>query len=106
MRLGYTCQPQFRISQHERDLVLLQRILLALNCGNIVPPSPGRDRYGTSVANIKLLSSQIIPFFNKYPIYGAKLLDFQDFSQGVDIINKKGHLTSEGLTQLKQLAYR
>lgn len=47
MKLGYTCQPQFRISQHERDLILLQRILLTLECGNIIPPSSDRDRYGT-----------------------------------------------------------
>ena len=79
MKLGYTCQPQFRITQHERDLVVLERIIQTLGCGNIVKPSSGRDRYDISVANIKDISTIVIPFFQDYSLYGAKYLDFQSF---------------------------
>jgi hypothetical protein len=27
MKLGYTCQPQFRVTQHERDLIVLKELL-------------------------------------------------------------------------------
>ena len=105
MTLGYTCQPQFRITQHERDIIVLKRIIEKLKCGILVKPSENRNEYNISVANIKDLSEIIILFFIKYPIYGAKLLDFKDFCKGIYIIKDKGHLNIEGLTQLKLLAY-
>ena len=40
MKLGYTCQPQFRVTQHERDLIVLKRIIESLGCGTIVKPAP------------------------------------------------------------------
>lgn len=105
MKLGSTAQPQFRTCQHERDLGVLKRIILTMGCGVIVQPSEGRDRYSTSVSNITELSTIVIPFFQKYPLYGAKGLDFQDFAEGISIMEKKGHLTQEGLDRLKDLAY-
>lgn len=106
MKLGYTAQPQFRTCQHERDLGVLKRIILTMGCGVIVQPSEGRDRYSTSVSSItEPLSTIVIPCFQKYPLYGAKGLDFQDFAEGISIMEKKGHLTQEGLDRLKDLAY-
>jgi hypothetical protein len=90
MKLGYTCQPQFRITQHERDLVVLERIIQTLGCGNLVKPSSGRDRYDISVANIQDISTIIIPFFQNYSLYGAKSLDFLSFLEGISIMEKKG----------------
>jgi hypothetical protein len=104
-KLGYNCSPIFRITQHERDLVLLERIIDTLGCGKLIRPSSGRDRYDISVWKPEDISNTIIPFFKKYSIYGAKSLDFQFFCQGVAIIEKKGHLTPDGLDQLKLLAY-
>jgi len=36
MHLGYTCKPQFRITQYERDLIVLKRIIEYLGCGNLI----------------------------------------------------------------------
>lgn len=100
MKLGYTIQPQYRICQHERDLGILERIILTMGCGVIVKPSGDRDRYSTSYlwsSNINDLSTIVIPFFQQHRLYGAKGLDFQDFAplkEGVAIMKKKGHLTS------------
>jgi hypothetical protein len=105
MRLGFTCQPQFRITQHERDLMVLKRIIESMGCGTVVKPGDGRDRYSISVANITDLTNVVIPLFEKNPIYGAKNKDFLDFCKGVYIIKNKRHLTFEGLNELKNLAY-
>jgi LAGLIDADG endonuclease len=120
MKLGFTgsaSQPQFRVTQHERgggsalpsgrarDLMVLKRIISTMGCGKIVNPSSGRDRYDISVANIKDIAGIVIPFFEKYPMYGAKNLDFLSFCKGISIIKNKGHLTQQGLDQLKDLAY-
>jgi hypothetical protein len=49
---------------------------------------------------------RLIPFFKQYAIYGAKYEDYKDFSLGIEIISKKGHLTAEGLDQLKEIITR
>ena len=68
MKLGYTCQPQFRVTQHERDLIVLKRIIESMGCGTIVRPPQDRDRYNISVANISDLINIVIPLFEKYPL--------------------------------------
>jgi len=35
MKLGYTGQASFRVSQHERDLIVLNRIKDLLGCGSV-----------------------------------------------------------------------
>jgi hypothetical protein len=105
MKLGYTCIPQFRITQHERDLIVLKRIIATLGCGSLVKPTGDRDRYTISVSSISDLVNIIIPLFEQCPIYGAKYKDFLDFCRGIQIIKEKGHLTLQGLNELKDLAY-
>jgi len=87
--------------------MVLKRIIESMGCGTVVKPGDGRDRYNISVANISDLTNIVIPLFEKKnPIYGAKNQDFLDFLQrGVHIIKDKRHLTSEGLNELKILAY-
>lgn len=102
-KLGYGCDPSFRISQHVKDKILLERIILTLGCGKIRGPYSGRDVCDVSVKGIKDISEKIIPFFNKHPLQGAKSLDFQSFSLGISIIKNKGHLTQKGLDQLKSI---
>lgn len=96
MKLGYTCLPQFRITQHERDLIVLKRIVdtLGPRRGSLVKPTGDRDRYSISVANISDLVNIVIPLFEECSIYGAKYQDFLDFCRGIHIIKEKGHLTS------------
>ena len=89
MKLGYTCLPQFRITQHERDLTVLKRIISTLGCGTLVKPTGDRDRYTVSVANISDIVNIIIPLFEECPIYGAKYQDFLDFCKAGDIYYKR-----------------
>jgi hypothetical protein len=75
MKLGYTCQPQFRVTQHERDLIILKRIIESMGCGTIVRPPQDRDRYNISVANISDLTaggSEEFYFF-LYVVYYATI---------------------------------
>lgn len=58
------------------------------------------------VVNLSDLLYIIIPFFQQYPLYSAKHLDFLDFKKGLNIYKTKDHLTSEGLRELKELAYK
>jgi hypothetical protein len=104
MKLGYTFQFQFRITQHERDLIVLQRIIESKGCGTIVKPTGDRDRYNISVANMLDITNIIILLFEKNPLYGAKYYDFMGFCRGIYIIKNKGHLTEDGLNKLKSIS--
>jgi hypothetical protein len=46
---------------------------------------------------------KIIPFFEKYPLEGSKRADFEDFCKAAEIMQTKGHLTPEGLDQIKKI---
>jgi hypothetical protein len=52
---------------------------------------------------LKDLSDIVIPLFKNMPLQGAKSKDFADFCKAVDIMKVKGHLTNEGLDQLRKL---
>lgn len=49
----------------------------------------------------------IIPFFTKYPIYGTKALDFEDWCKVAGasglLIKTNSHLTTEGLVQIEAI---
>lgn len=45
----------------------------------------------------------MIPFFDKYPIVGAKRQDYLDFCKVAELMRSKAHLTSSGLEQIKQI---
>lgn len=47
------------------------------------------------------IADKIIPFFYKYPIRGAKALDFSDFSAVAEKIKNKDHLTPEGMDRIR-----
>lgn len=48
----------------------------------------------------------IIKFFLKYKIRGVKLLDFNDFMLIASLVNRKLHLTQEGLDQIRKIKSR
>jgi LAGLIDADG endonuclease len=70
--LGHQVLPQYRVYQHKRDIIVLKRIILTLNCGILIKPAYNRDEYTISVTNRKDLLEIIIPFFKKHPFYDAK----------------------------------
>lgn len=49
------------------------------------------------------MTTVIIPHFDKYSIYGAKLLDYQSFRKCIEIIKNKEHLTENGAEKIKKL---
>lgn len=46
------------------------------------------------------IRDKIIPLFSDYPLIGSKALDFQKFCEVAKLIEKKAHLTSEGLKEI------
>jgi len=100
INLGYQTQLRFRFTQHVKDKALIWLIASYLNCGTIYISRSTVDFY---VSNFNDIINIIIPFFDKYPIQGTKYLDYMDFCKVAELMQKKEHLTHEGLEKIRQI---
>lgn len=101
-KIGYGIILQIIFTQHLKDEVLLNSIKKVLGCGNIIK-YPTKNIIVLSISKFKDTYYKMIPLFNKYEIKGIKLIDFQDFSKAAELINKKYHLTKEGLENIRKI---
>ena len=92
----------FQVTQHSRDEELIKSLISIFCCGyyGLRSTKNHGDFLVTAFGDIH---DRIIPFFHKYEIRGVKAHDFADFCKAAIIIKAKGHLTSEGLDELKSL---
>ena len=78
---------EFVIQLRSDDFRILNLVKDVLGCGSVnVLKKSEQVRY--SVQNIKDLREKIIPFFEKYPIYGKKGSDFDLWSRGIKILSE------------------
>src|SRR3989338_7986972 len=92
MTLGWQVLPEFRVVQHQRDILLLKKIQEYFGFGSV-----GRnhgDRQEFRVRGMKNLE-RLIFFFNEHPLQSVKQNDFKIFCQVLEMMKKKEHLTSE-----------
>lgn len=95
----------FSITQHARDTLLLEKFITFFNCGRIKKDYRGSVHYYL-VTSIKDITNNIIPFFNKYNTKGVKSLNFASWCEGAEIIKCKGHLSEEGVEQIRIIQSR
>lgn len=50
-----------------------------------------------------ILGDKIIPFINKYPLQGSKILNFVAFCKVAELMNNKAHLTKDGLEEIRKI---
>jgi len=79
--IAYKVNVYFSISQHKRDIVLLENLATYFNCGLVetVKTRPIQSSY--VVYKFDDIVNKIIPFFDTYLLKGKKLLDFHDFKK-------------------------
>ena len=85
----YSWKVLFAIVLRKDDSELLKKIESVLGCGSISfthMRENGEVRY--QVSNIDDLREKIIPFFEKYKLYGKKKYDFNLWSEAVGILKK------------------
>jgi len=103
MSLGWQVLPEFRIVQHEKDEFVLHKIKNYFGFGDI--KINRTDHHGTRkkfrVRGLENLN-KLIEFFNKYPLNTSKAKDFEIFSKIIELMNKKEHLTKEGLDKIAE----
>jgi len=99
-RLGIQVQLVFQLTQHSRDVALMESLINYLDCGNI---SKKRETFVFIVTKFSDIENKIIPFFQKYPLLGVKRSDYLDFCRVAELMQNKAHLTKEGLDQIRQI---
>jgi len=98
-KTGYRVQAIFIIGLNIKDITLLKRIQSFFNAGNIYTQD---NKVYYKLSSIKTLSI-LINHFEKYPLRTQKHADFLLFKLIVEIINRKEHLTPEGLQKIINL---
>ena len=93
---------RFRLSQHTRDIQLMEQIIKYLGVGRLVTDSR-KPLVTLDVGKFSDLTQKIIPFFNEYPILGVKILDYLDWCKIANLISSNLHLTTEGFEQIRQI---
>ena len=56
-----------------------------------------------TVSKFSEIRDKIIPFFDQFPLHGAKRLDYLDFLKIANLMEGKLHLTEEGLDQIRKI---
>jgi hypothetical protein len=79
---------KFQIAQHSRDSELMRSLITNLGCGRI-ELNLGRSAVYFVVTKFKDITEKIIPFFDKYPLQGVKVKDFEDFKRVTKLMENK-----------------
>jgi len=102
---GYSVGLRFTITQHVKDLKLIENFVKYFNCGWVMVNS-NRPIAHFIVSNLSDIIQKIYLLFLKYPLESEKFLDFNDFVEIASIIKSKNHLTEGGLDQIRSIKSR
>ena len=95
-RIGWRIEANFIINLHKRDKELLKLIQAYFGgIGRI-----GKERNNCCdlvVSSLDQILTEIIPYFDKYPLISKKLADYLLFREAVIRMKRGEHLTVEGL---------
>ena len=102
LKQGFRVELGFSITQHSRDLYLLEKFVSYFNCGRIKKDNRNPVHYFI-VSNIEDISTKIIPFFQKYKILGVKSEDFNDWCKAAELFKGRAQLSKEGLLLFSEI---
>jgi hypothetical protein len=100
--IGYQIRLKFQVTQHSRDILLMNSFIKYLGCG-VLREYSNRPAVDFVVTKFSDIHSKIIPLFTNYPLQGIKSLDFADFCQIALFIKNNDHLTQEGFEKIQNI---
>jgi hypothetical protein len=94
---GYGVELVFRVNLHSRDRALLENFRDFFGVGRLTAVSEKYSQYWVgALEDIRV----IVKHFNNYPLITQKWSDFELFKKAVDLVERKEHLTPEGLEKI------
>ena len=107
-KYGWQVFPEFVVTQGAKSLPALETLQQFFRCGKIFVNRRNDNHreplYRFCVRSAKELREKIIPFFQRYPLRTAKQNDFAKFVQVVEMLERRVHLTAEGLRAIAAIA--
>jgi hypothetical protein len=105
-RFGFIASPEFFLYQHVSGRPLLELARETFGSGSIVP-KPGNPRVLVfRVGDRKVLLEHVIPFFERYVVpFTCKGAMFEGFREILEAMQRKEHLTPDGLVRVIEKAY-
>lgn len=101
-KIGFRVELAFILIQHIRDQQLMQSLISYFDCGKFYKQT-NKDLCRFVCEDVQSILNIIIPFFQKHEIKGVKASDFKDWCRVADIIKSKDHLTTQGLSLIKDI---
>lgn len=101
--LGWQVLPEFRVVQHQRDEQVLQKIKNYFGFGSIEVNHGDRKEF--RVRGLENLN-KLVEFFKKNPLESKKKKDFELFSEIIEKMNRRQHLTEQGLREIAEISSR
>lgn len=103
--LGKGVKLVFKITQDNRNLSILEKIVEFLGCGRLYSQSKIKNSRVTDfmVTGLIDIVDKVIPFFLAHPLHGVKKNELLDFIKVTELMKEKSHLTKEGLAQIQKI---
>lgn len=99
-RSGWNVTPEFQITLHSRDLLLLRKIHSFFGVG-IVSERQTRDQAYYTIQSARTIANVIIPHFDEYPLITQKKADYLLFKQAIGILlSGQSRSSIEGISKI------
>ena len=102
---GWLVDPVFQVYQHKNGVELLYLVKEFFSAGSVYRKSGKHPVMVFGIHSRRSLQEKIIPFFNKYPLI-LKRKSFDIFSEILERMEKKEHLSKKGVRNIYQLAVK
>jgi hypothetical protein len=107
MSRGWQVQPRFAVVQGERSANALELLEDYFGCGRIYRnrrhDNHKEDLLTYNVYRWHDLRGVIVPFFEEHPLITAKREDFEKFKEVLSMMDRRMHLSIEGLTEIAKI---
>ena len=105
-RFGFIASPEFFLYQHESGRRLLELARGVFGTGSITPKPGNRQVLVYRVASRRMLVDVVIPYFERYVVpFTCTRAMFEGFREIVLAMERKEHLTPNGLMRVIEVAY-
>jgi hypothetical protein len=99
-KTGYQIYLRFRVSQHEKDIKLMELLIKYFGSGTIEKNS---KIVNLTISKFSEITNIIIPFFELNPLLGVKQLDYLDWCKIATLMTEGSHLKLEGLEIIRSI---
>ncbi len=105
-RFGYLVDPEFFLYQHESGRWLLELAGEVFGTGTIFRKHGNPKVLVFAIHSLRSLVDKVVPFFERYVTpFSCKRATFERFREIVDMMERKEHLTADGLVRIVEKAY-